>query len=86
MVERISSLSRKKAGNQVYTVSVPDENDRRMLVESFGCTGKDGQLYISGESLLGPGEVEAFLRGAFLACGTVTAVSYTHLDVYKRQL
>lgn len=72
MVERISSLSRKKAGNQVYTVSVPDENDRRMLVESLGCTGKGGQAYIPGEGLLGPGEVEAFLRGAFLACGTVT--------------
>lgn len=72
MVERISSLSRKRAGNQVYTVSVPDENDRRKLVEWCGCTGKEGQLYIPGEHLAGIGEVEAFLRGAFLACGTVT--------------
>lgn len=72
MVERVSSLSRKKAGNQVYTVSVPDEDDRRALIKLCACSGKDGRPYIPGDSLPGAGGVEAFLRGAFLACGTVT--------------
>ena len=48
--------------------------------QTFLCSGRT-RVFINSEELLGMG-----FDGIVCGCGTFIAVSYTHLDVYKRQI
>lgn len=63
-------MSRRK--KQAYRVCLQDETSRRSLVEAFGHTGLETSLKINRAVLENECCVAAFLRGAFLSCGTAT--------------
>ncbi len=55
-----------------YLVEVEREEDRRQVIDEFGHS-HGGALRINRANLSGDCCAGAFVRGAFLACGTVTA-------------
>lgn len=62
-----------KAGN--YKISIPTRADRLKILEYFGYTGKEITLRVNLSNLEQSNEdccSKAFLRGAFLVCGSVT--------------
>lgn len=63
-------MSRRK--KPAYRVTLPEEESRYGLLSAFGHTGQEPSLRIRRENLKGPCCARAFLRGSFLACGTVT--------------
>ena len=63
-------VSRRK--RPAYRVSLPDEDSRRMLLETFGHTGQETSLQINRAVLENECCQASFLRGAFLTCGTAT--------------
>lgn len=64
------TLPKKKGG--MITAAVPDQTGRDKLLELFGHTGTELALRANRANLEEDGCVGAFLRGAFLACGTLT--------------
>lgn len=64
------AVSRRK--KPAYRVSLPDENERVRLLAAFGHTGLEPSLRINRAVLENECCTAAFLRGAFLACGTAT--------------
>lgn len=63
-------INRSKAGN--YSVSVKNEEDRRLVMSEFGYTGDETSLRLKREYVDSDCCKAALLRGAFLSCGTVT--------------
>ena len=62
-----------KAGN--YKINIPTRADRLKVLEYFGYTGKEITLRVNLSNLEQSNEdccSKAFLRGAFLVCGSVT--------------
>ena len=63
-------VSRRK--RTAYRVFLPEEGGRAQLLEAFGHTGREPSLRLNRANLEEPGCGAAFLRGAFLTCGTAT--------------
>ena len=63
-------VSRRK--RPAYRVSLPLEDARRALLTAFGHTGQEASLQINRAVLENDCCQAAFLRGAFLSCGTAT--------------
>ena len=66
-------LTCSKAGN--YKINIPTRADRLKILEYFGYTGKEITLRVNLSNLEQSNEdccSKAFLRGAFLVCGSVT--------------
>lgn len=61
-------VSRRK--KPAYRVSLPDEDSRLRLLSAFGHTGREASLHINRAVLENDCCQAAFLRGAFLSCGT----------------
>lgn len=61
-------VSRRK--KPAYRVSLPDEDSRLRLLSAFGHTGRETSLHINRAMLENECCQAAFLRGAFLSCGT----------------
>lgn len=55
-----------------YRVCLPDQASRRQLLEAFGHTGRETSLRVNRAVLENECCTAAFLRGAFLVCGTAT--------------
>lgn len=73
VVSQLSSKMTRRAGNPVAsTVTVPYAQQREQLLTGFGYTGHEVSLRILPQLFHEPGCTAAFLRGAFLSCGTVT--------------
>lgn len=70
MGELSYGVSRRK--KPAYCVRLPDEESRRQLLSAFGHTGLEPSLRINRAVLENECCVTAFLRGAFLSCGTAT--------------
>ena len=64
------AVSRRK--KQAYRVSLPEEAERERLLAASGHTGREPSLRINRGALENECCPAAFLRGAFLACGTAT--------------
>jgi conserved hypothetical protein len=64
------AMSRRK--KTAYRLSLPDMYQRKILLETFGHTGSETNLRINKANLQGECCTAAFLRGAFLSCGTMT--------------
>ncbi len=71
VAEVSSSVCRRREG-AVYAVSVEGEDGCARLLHAFGHSGREVSLRIRPENLAGDACRAAFLRGAFLACGTAT--------------
>lgn len=65
-----SEFHRKKVN--AFTLTIPDENARQQMIESFGHSGTEVSLHILRENFKKDCCMAAFLRGVFLICGTVT--------------
>ena len=65
-------VSMHRQGEGSYTLGVPGEDQRRQLLEAFGHTGQELHLRINRANLENECCLGAFVRGAFLSCGTVT--------------
>ena len=66
-------ISCSKAGN--YKINIPTRADRLKILQYFGYTGKEITLRVNLSNLEQSNEdccSKAFLRGAFLVCGSVT--------------
>lgn len=70
MVEMSVSMHRKESG--VYTLTVPGDDQRCRLLDAFGHTGREVNLRLNRANLENDCCMCAFVRGAFLSCGTVT--------------
>ncbi len=64
------TMSRRK--KPAYRISIPDENGRKELLACFGNDGTETSLRINRANLEEESCYAAFIRGAFLSCGTVT--------------
>lgn len=63
-------VSRRK--KPAYRVALPDEGSRQAMLEEFGHTGRETALRLNRAALENSCCTAAFLRGAFLTCGTAT--------------
>ncbi len=70
MVEMSVSMHRKESG--VYTLTIPGDDQRCRLLDAFGHTGREVNLRLNRANLENDCCMCAFVRGAFLSCGTVT--------------
>lgn len=71
IVENSTKLTAQKC-DKVYNLCVPLAEEREKLVKFFGYTGKETTLRINMANFEDDDCIRAFLRGAFLACGSVT--------------
>lgn len=69
-VESASAVVRR-GGKTTFSVSVPGEDQRLRFLHAFSHRSSELNLRIHDENMKCEGCVQAFLRGAFLCCGTV---------------
>ncbi|WP_050697847.1 DNA-binding protein WhiA [Anaeromassilibacillus senegalensis] len=67
-----SVLSHRKENKNTFTITIEGDNQRQMIQEQFGHTFDELNLRIRRSNLPNECCVSAFLRGAFLCCGSVT--------------
>ena len=72
MIEKTSGLRVRNSKNPLITVKLPNEDDCNRIFESFGYSKKDVSLRLNRANISEEGQIPAFLRGAFLSCGSVT--------------
>lgn len=71
IIDIFTSKSKRGNGN-MYTLTIPDGNDRRFILDNLGYSENNVSLRINRANFEDEYCVSAFLRGAFLACGAVT--------------
>ena len=69
IIERTQPLSKSA---KVYTVKVVDSADCRRIFEFYGHDDREINLRVNRANLLDTNCERAFIRGVFLACGSVT--------------
>lgn len=67
-----ASPPRRGDRRSAYTISIPGENQAEQVLDTFGHTGREISLRVNLANLENECCRSAFLRGAFLSCGTVT--------------
>lgn len=70
--EKRTSLSAKKGGTHLYTVTIPNADDCFKIFSHFGHRKEDVSLHINRANFEDDSCISAFIRGAFMCCGTVT--------------
>ncbi len=72
LTEKVSGvLPQLTSGTQVLECGVPDEADRYRVLNAFGLTGQELTRRINRANLENECCMGAFLRGAFLSCGSM---------------
>ncbi len=71
IVEQSSSLTGRHGGGNEFTVTVPLKSDCEKIYTYFGYTGKEVNHRINRAITEDDSCTAAFLRGAFLSCGSV---------------
>lgn len=71
ITEQSSVLTGRHGGGNSFTISVPLQSDCERIYLSFGYTGKEVSRRINRAVIEDDNGVSAFLRGAFLCCGSV---------------
>jgi hypothetical protein len=72
ILEKQSSLKIKNSSTMLYKVSVISSDECKKIYENFGHSSKDIKLMINRANIDGENCYQAFLRGVFLSCGSVT--------------
>lgn len=72
ITEKKTALTGKKDQSRLFTLSIPLEDDCRRIYSELGHSSRDINLRINRANLEDEGAVAAFLRGAFLCCGSVS--------------
>ncbi len=73
VVEVQKSLTARKTGAAIYKVSVPSPDDCSRIFARFGHEASSSSLRINMANLEFEPCAAAFLRGAFLTCGTISS-------------
>ncbi len=75
LAERLSlhALRPQKVTAKKFRVSVENGEDRLRILSAFGCSGAERVRRLNWANITEDCCVGAFLRGAFLACGTVSS-------------
>ena len=71
-VDLATALSHHATHKSAYIITVAGEDQRKSVLSYFGYTGKEISLRINRANMEDECCESAFLRGAFLSCGTVT--------------
>lgn len=71
IVEQTTSLTGRHGGGNEFTVTVPLKSDCQRIYTYFGYTGKEINHRINRAITEDDSCTSAFLRGAFLSCGSV---------------
>ena len=69
IIERTQPLSKT---SKTYTVKIVDSNDCKRIFEFYGHDDRDINLRVNRANIIDEKCEKAFLRGVFLACGSVT--------------
>lgn len=72
IMEVSSAMLHRGDSRVVFTLSAADQNARDAVLAAFGYTGREINLRINRSNMENDCCVGAFLRGAFLSCGTVS--------------
>ncbi|HEX3039530.1 MAG TPA: DNA-binding protein WhiA [Caproiciproducens sp.] len=72
IVDLSAAIYRRKESKSAFTVSVNEKDQIKSVLSCFGHTGNEISLRINRANLENECCIAAFLRGAFLSCGTVT--------------
>lgn len=72
MIEKLSGLRVRNSKNPLITLKLPNEDDCNRIFENFGYSANDISLRLNRANISEEGQASAFLRGAFLSCGSVT--------------
>ena len=72
IVDLRSSISRRKENRNTFSVTVEGDDQRNLLLHTFGHEAGEINLRIHRKNIVCPECLASFLRGAFLCCGTVT--------------
>lgn len=72
VIERSSSLRAKSNAGQLITVKIINQGDCNSIYRSFGYSDEDYSLRINRANIADDGQLSAFIRGAFLSCGSIT--------------
>lgn len=71
IVEKQSALTSRHGGTHLFTLTVPDVRDCEKIFSDLGHMENQISLRINRGNLEDDKSIECFLRGAFLACGSV---------------
>lgn len=72
IIEKQSVLRTKSSDSHLYKIIVVDENDCKRIFEDFGHIGGQVTLRVNRANLSSEELSQAFLRGVFLSCGSVS--------------
>lgn len=65
------SVRMHRGSREAYRISIPGEDQKRALYRAFGHEITEVNLRINDRMLSCPGCLPAFLRGAFISCGSI---------------
>lgn len=71
ITEKTSVLTERHGGGSIFTVSLPVKSECERVFKYFGYVGNEISRRINNAMLEDDVSVSAFLRGAFLSCGSV---------------
>lgn len=71
IVDIVSTLTRKGGRNNLFTITIPSDEDRYNILSQFGYSGNEVSLRINMANLEDEECTKAFLAGAFLSCGVL---------------
>ncbi|MEE0059466.1 MAG: DNA-binding protein WhiA [Acutalibacteraceae bacterium] len=71
IVEQMSVLTGRHGGGKLFTITVPLQSDCEKIYTYFGYTGKEVNHRINRAITAEENCASAFLRGAFLSCGSI---------------
>lgn len=72
IVDVTTRLYSRGKKDKLFTIEVPDQNDRYKILSDFGHEDSRINLRINRGNLEFDEQIAAFLRGAFLSCGYIT--------------
>ena len=71
ITEKTSVLTERHGGGSIFTVSLPVKSECERVFKYFGYVGNEISRRINNAMLEDDVSVSAFLRGAFISCGSV---------------
>lgn len=72
IIERQTALRAKGSDNQLYKTSVLDSYECKKIFEDFGHSSSQVTMRVNRANVYSDELISAFLRGAFLSCGSVS--------------
>ena len=72
IIEKQTALRTKTSHSRLYKIKIIDSNDCKRIFETYGHGGRQVTLRVNRANLSTDSCTAAFVRGAYLSCGSVT--------------